>query len=115
LRHEWALFGLRLRLSGFGEAGFILQIVHNSRYPLGSGCEIAAAKAFNSEVTEDHGVNLIRLAFYVFGEHFFGVDGYEDSLAAGQDFTVFVEDFGGVYVGAALYFDLAAFYAEGFV
>jgi hypothetical protein len=55
------------------------------------------------------------LAIYVFGEHFFGVDGYEDSLAAGQDFAVFVEDFGGVYVGAALYFDFAAFYTEGFV
>jgi hypothetical protein len=48
-------------------------------------------------------------------EHFCGVDGYEDGAAAGQDFIVLVEDFGGVYVGSALYFDLAAFYSQGLV
>jgi hypothetical protein len=55
------------------------------------------------------------LTFYVFGEHFFGVDGYEDAAAAGQDFVSFVQDFGGVYVGSAFYFDLAAFCSEGLV
>ena len=55
------------------------------------------------------------LAFDEFGEHFFGVDGDEDAAAAGQDFVLFVEYFGGVDVGAALYFYFAAFHAEGLV
>ena len=55
------------------------------------------------------------LAFYIFGEHFFGVDGDEDAAAAGQDFVFVVQDFGGVDVGAALDFYFAAFDAERFV
>jgi len=48
----------------------------------------------------------------VFRKHFFGVDFYEDAAAAGQDFVFFVQDFGGVDVLGAAYFDFAAFYAE---
>ncbi len=56
-----------------------------------------------------------ELSFYMFGEHFCGVDGYEGSAAAGQDFVLFVQDLGGVDVGTAFDFNFAAFYAEGFV
>jgi hypothetical protein len=52
------------------------------------------------------------LAFDVFFEHFFGVDGDEDAAAVGQDFVFFVEDFCGVDVDAAADFYFAAFYAE---
>jgi hypothetical protein len=55
------------------------------------------------------------LTFYVLGEHFFGVDGDEDAAAAGQDFVFFVEDFGGVDVGASFLFYFAAFDAQRFV
>jgi len=112
-----------LRASGSGcrapaKLGFILQLARDSRYPGGqlpvASCQLPV-KPSTTEGTGSHRVDLIRLAFYMFGEHFFGVDGYEDSLAAGQDFAVLVQDFGGVYVGSALYFDLAAFYAQRFV
>ena len=39
-----------------------------------------------------------ELSLYIFGEHFFGVDGDECAAAAGQDFVFFVEDFGSVDV-----------------
>ncbi len=55
------------------------------------------------------------LALDIFGEHLFGVDGDEDAAAAGQDFVVLVEDFGGVDVLGAAHFDFAAFYAQGLV
>ncbi len=48
-------------------------------------------------MSEPHG----GLAFCVLGEHFFRVDGDEDAFAAGEDFIFFVEDFGGVDVGAS--------------
>src|SRR5258708_3454157 len=54
-----------------------------------------------------------ELFLYVFGEHFFGVDGDEGTTAAGQDFVLFVENFGGVDVGASFYFYFAAFDAQG--
>ena len=73
------------------------------------------SKTFNTEVTEEHRVKRFWLAFYVFGEHFFGVDFYEDAAAAGQDFIFFVKDFGGVDVLGAADFDFASFDAEGFV
>jgi hypothetical protein len=69
------------------------------------------SKTFNTEVTEEHRVKRFWLAFYVFGEHFFGVDFYEDAAAAGQDFIFFVKDFGGVDVLGAADFDFVAFYA----
>jgi hypothetical protein len=56
-----------------------------------------------------------ELSFYIFGEHFFGVDGDEDATAAGEDFIFVVEDFGGVDVGASALFYFAAFDAEGLV
>ena len=56
-----------------------------------------------------------RLAFDIFREHFFGIDGDEDAAAAGQDFAPFVQDFGGIDVGAAALFDFAAFDSERFV
>ena len=43
-----------------------------------------------------------ELSLHIFGEHFFGVDGDEDASAAGQDFVLFVQDFGGVDVLAAV-------------
>ena len=61
-------------------------------------------------MSEPHG-----LTFDILGEHLFGVDGDEDALATGEDFVFFVEDFGGVDVGASKFFYLAAFDAEGFV
>jgi len=51
----------------------------------------------------------------MFGEHFFGIDGDEDSATAGEDFIFVVEDFGGVDVGASLNFYFAAFHAERLV
>ena len=55
------------------------------------------------------------LTFYVLGEHSCGVDGYEGSAAAGQDFILFVQDLGGVDVGAAFYFNFAAFDSQRLV
>ena len=49
-----------------------------------------------------------RLAFDIFREHFFGIDGDEGSAAAGQDFAVFVHDLGFVDVNAALDTDFPA-------
>jgi hypothetical protein len=54
-------------------------------------------------------------ALDIFGEHFFGVDGNEDSAAAGEHFIFVVEDFGGVDVGASLNFYFAAFDAQRLV
>ncbi len=62
--------------------------------------------------TVEHRVKLVRLAFHELGEHFFGVDGDEDTAAAGQDFVFVVEDFGDVDVSASALFDFAAFDAE---
>ena len=45
----------------------------------------------------------------------FGIDGDEDSAAAGEDFVLVVQDFGGVDVGSSADFDLAAFDAQGLV
>ena len=59
-----------------------------------------------------HEIDPHELAFYVFGEHFVGVDFYEDAAAAGQDFVVFVQDFGGVDVLVTAHLDFAAFYPE---
>jgi hypothetical protein len=56
-----------------------------------------------------------ELSLHVLGEHFFGVDGDEDAAAAGEDFVIFVQDFGGVDVGTSALFDFAAFDTEGFV
>jgi len=61
-------------------------------------------------VSDPHG-----LSFHIFCEHLFGIDGYEDSTAAGEDFVLVVQDFGGVDVGSSADFDLAAFYAQGLV
>jgi len=55
------------------------------------------------------------LSFHEVREHFFGVDGDEGAMAAGEDFVFFVQDFGGVNVGSALDFDFAAFDAERLV
>ena len=56
-----------------------------------------------------------ELSVYIFGEHFFGVDGDEDGAAAGEDLVFVIEDFGGVDVGTSLLFYFAAFDAEGLV
>ena len=45
---------------------------------------------------------VILLALDEFREHFFGVDGDEDSLASGQDFILLIENFGHVDVLAAV-------------
>jgi len=58
---------------------------------------------------------LRELALNIFGEHFFWVDSDEDAATAGQDFALFVQDFGGVHVGASFLFYLAAFDAERLV
>jgi hypothetical protein len=58
---------------------------------------------------------ILRLAFYIFGEHFFWVDGDEGAAAAGQDFVFVVEDFGDVDVSASVDFFFAAFDAQGLV
>ena len=55
------------------------------------------------------------LSFGELAEHFFGVDGDEGPAAAGQHFSVFVENLGHVDVPAAVHADLAAFHAQGFV
>jgi hypothetical protein len=52
---------------------------------------------------------LLSLSLYIFGEHFFGIDGDEDTAAAREHFVLFVEDFGGVDVGASSLLDLAPF------
>jgi hypothetical protein len=56
-----------------------------------------------------------NLAFYIFGEHFFGVDGNEGAAAAGEEFVFVVEDFGDVDVSASVDFFFAAFDAQGLV
>ena len=77
----------------------------------GSGWELAAKNLHH----RGHRVSRGRSAFHVFGEHLFGVDGDKDAAAAGQDFVVFVQDFGGVDVLGAANFDLAAFDSKGLV
>ena len=44
-----------------------------------------------------------------FAEHLFGVDGDEDTAAAGQDFAFLIEDFGGIDVLSAVHADFSAF------
>ena len=102
---------MRLRASGFGLRRSFSYFTARLGFavPLGGCCP--GARTFNTADTEGHGVERVRLAFYVLGEHFCGVDGYEGSAAAGQDFVFFVQDLGCVDVRAAFYFDLAAFYA----
>ena len=56
-----------------------------------------------------------ELSFYIFGEHFLGVDGDEGAAAAGEDFVFFVEDFGGIDVLAAVDADFPALDAQWFV
>jgi hypothetical protein len=55
------------------------------------------------------------LAFHEFAKHLFRVDGDEDSLAPGQDFSFFVEDFGFVDVLAAVDADFPALDVQRFV
>src|ERR1700756_442427 len=43
-----------------------------------------------------------RLSFHKLSKHFFRVDGDEDAAAAGQDFSLLVEDLGGIDVLAAV-------------
>src|SRR6267154_622960 len=90
--------GFGRRITGSGEALLILQRAGDSRYPRRLTAYQLLAKTFTTGGTEEHRV---RLAFHVFGEHFFGVDGDEDAAAAGQDLVFIVEDFGGVNVGAS--------------
>src|SRR5579862_4655087 len=50
--------------------------------------------------------------FDIFGEHFFWIDSDEDAAAAGEHFSFFIEDLGGVDVGASALLDFAAFDAQ---
>ncbi len=92
LRHGGLFSGCGLRLSGFGEALFILQRVRDSRYPRLSA--ISHQQEAGLRPVDSRGRlsphELMGLSFYVLGEHFCGVDGYEGSAAAGQDFILFV-------------------------
>ena len=113
--------GFGLWLSGSGQAVVILQRVRNLRYPWRVQAKDQRQKR-RTGVSDPHGLSRFHghlfphgLSFFVFGEHFCGVNGYEGSAAAGQDFTFFIQDFGGVDVGASFYFNFAAFYAQGFV
>ncbi len=56
-----------------------------------------------------------RSSFHKFCEHFFGIDGDEDAAAAGEHFIFIVENLGCVHMGASLFFDFAAFDAQGLV
>jgi hypothetical protein len=109
-----------VRASGFGlRASAKLVLFYSPFIFRGTPCPLgehgAADKAFTTEDTEEHRVNLVRSAFCVLLEHLFGVDGDEDAAAAGQDFVVFIQDFGGVDVFRSAHFDFAAFHAQGFV
>ncbi|MCU1302334.1 MAG: hypothetical protein JWQ87_2618 [Candidatus Sulfotelmatobacter sp.] len=97
--------GFGRRITGSGEALVILQRAGDSRYPWRPKTYQRSAKTFTTGDTEEHRVGL---AFHVFGEHFFGVDGDEDAAAAGEDFVSVVKDFGGVDVGASADFDFAS-------
>src|SRR4051812_31919874 len=52
------------------------------------------------------------LSLYEFAEHFFWIDGDENSLTAGQDFALFVHDFRHVDVLAAVDGDFPALDAQ---
>src|SRR5262249_22688996 len=51
-------------------------------------------------------------ALYKFAEHFFGINRNKDAAAAGQDFSLLVQDFGFVDVLAALNADFPALHME---
>ena len=82
------------RASGFGYRALAKLCLFYSALgirgtPVGR-CQTLSAKALNTGDTEEHRVDLISAIFPQLGEHFFGVDGYEGSAAAGQDFVFFV-------------------------
>src|ERR1017187_3577706 len=93
--------GFGLRLSGFGEAMFILQWVHDSRYPwraVASRQLPVVSKTLTTEGTGEHRASIVfeslSLSFCELREHLLGIDGDENSSAAGQHFVLVVEDLG---------------------
>src|ERR1700726_4765566 len=66
--------GFGLRLSGSGGAGFYFTACLGFAVPRWGSCRCQLpVKPSTAEGTGSHRVDLIRLAFYMLGEHFFGI------------------------------------------